>query len=360
MIKSQKLTLSISFGALLLLLLLLRHYTKLPNGYPTWASTDQLQASSNQPSGYPTLASTDQLQASSNQPSESKNTSFKGKTVFLWIRIRICCTQRKFAKQGASCAVVDSNFGQPKTARLHLIVPFNVMNSSGTPMSSTMVARQNEYIYCLQRNLLNPHVEAIHILFESLEEPAFIKALRLRMDWKLVFHFLGRRMRYKDSFGYASHFLIRKNTMLMNGDNYIDTGFEHLDETILGNKTMYALTRHETAENVKRCGVTDFCGPTANYIGSHDAFLFRLISPLSREFLDKVDYFNNMGGIEQVLMFNLRKYERFTIKNPCRILRIVHHHCSGYRNDHGTTIQGVRVDHYLKISTNNLAPFSGL
>ncbi|XP_068709570.1 uncharacterized protein [Montipora foliosa] len=319
MIKSQKLTLSISFGALLLLLLLLRHYTKLPNGYPTWASTDQLQASSNQPSGYPTLASTDQLQASSNQPS-----------------------------------------GQPKTARLHLIVPFNVMNSSGTPMSSTMVARQNEYIYCLQRNLLNPHVEAIHILFESLEEPAFIKALRLRMDWKLVFHFLGRRMRYKDSFGYASHFLIRKNTMLMNGDNYIDTGFEHLDETILGNKTMYALTRHETAENVKRCGVTDFCGPTANYIGSHDAFLFRLISPLSREFLDKVDYFNNMGGIEQVLMFNLRKYERFTIKNPCRILRIVHHHCSGYRNDHGTTIQGVRVDHYLKISTNNLAPFSGL
>ncbi|XP_068746011.1 uncharacterized protein [Montipora capricornis] len=282
MIKSQKLTLSISFGAVLLLLFLLRQYTKVPNG-------------------------------------------------------------------------------QPKTARLHLVIPFNVMNSSGTPTSSTMVERQNEYIYCLQRNLLNPHVEAIHILFESLEEPAFIKALRLRMDWKLVFIFLGRRMRYKDAFGYASHVLIRKNTMLMNGDCYIDTGFEHLDETILSKKTMYALTRHETAENVRLCGVTDFCGPTAKYIGSHDAFLFRLLSPLSREFLDKVDYFNNMWGIEQVLMFNLRKYERFTIKNPCRILRIVHHHCSGFRSDYGTTtIQGVRVDHYLKISTDNLAPFSGL
>ncbi|XP_068679066.1 uncharacterized protein [Montipora foliosa] len=280
MIKLRKLTLSISFGALLLLLLLLRHYTKLPNG-------------------------------------------------------------------------------QLKTARLHLVVPFNVMNSSGTPMNST-IERQNEYIYCLQRNLLNPHVEAIHILFGSLEEPAFIKALRLRMDWKLVFHFLDRRMRYKDAFGYASHVLIRKNTMLMNADNYIDTGFEHLDETSLGNKTMYALTRHETAENVRRCGVTDFCGPTAKYIGSHDAFLFRLLAPLSREFLDKVDYFTNMDGIEQVLMFNLRKYERFTIKNPCRILRIVHQHCGDFRKYSERTIQGVRVDHYLKISRDNLAPFSGL
>ncbi|XP_068712173.1 uncharacterized protein [Montipora capricornis] len=246
-----------------------------------------------------------------------------------------------------------------KTARLHLVVPFNVMNSSGTPMNST-IERQNEYIYCLQRNLLNPHVEAIHILFGSLEEPAFIKALRLRMDWKLVFHFLGRRMRYKDAFGYASHVLIRKNTMLMNADNYIDTGFEHLDETSLGNKTMYALTRHETAENVRRCGVTDFCGPTAKYIGSHDAFLFRLLAPLSREFLDKVDYFTNMDGIEQVLMFNLRKYERFTIKNPCRILRIVHQHCGDFRKYSERTIQGVRVDHYLKISRDHLAPFSGL
>lgn len=250
--------------------------------------------------------------------------------------------------------------GQLKTARLHLVVPFNVMNSSGTPMNSTMVERQNEYIYCLQRNLLNPHVEAIHILFESLEEPAFIKALRLMMDWKLVFHFLGRRMRYKDAFGYASHVLIRKNTMLMNADCYIDTGFEHLDETILGNKTMYALTRHETAENVRRCGVTNFCGPRAKYIGSHDAFLFRLLAPLSREFLDKVDYFTNMDGIEQVLMFNLRKYERFTIKNPCRILRIVHQHCGDLRKYSERTVQGVRVDHYLKISKHHKAPFSGL
>ncbi|XP_068746023.1 uncharacterized protein [Montipora capricornis] len=281
MIKLRKLTLSISFGAVLLLLFLLRQYTKVPNG-------------------------------------------------------------------------------QQKRARLHLIVSFYLVSPSGTPMNSTEVERQMEYVDCLQRNLLSPHVEAIHILFESQEEKYRIEALRLRMDWKLVFHFLGRRMRYKDAFEYASLVLIRKNAMIMNADNYIDTGFENLDETILGNKTMYALTRHETAENVRLCGVTDFCGQRANYIGSHDAFLFRLLAPLSREFLDKVDYVSNLEGIEQVLMFNLRKYERFTIKNPCRILRIVHQHCVDNRKQTERTIQGKRIDRYLNIYRDHRAPFSGL
>ena len=156
-------------------------------------------------------------------------------------------------------------------------------------------------------------------------------------------------MRYKDAFHYASKQLLRRNVMIMNADCYVDKRFERLDESILNRKTMYALTRHETPANVRLCNARDFCGPTAKYIGSHDAFLFRLLVPLPSPLLDSIDYRPNIVGIEQVLIFNFHKYERFEIKNPCKILHIVHHHCSGVRNREERSIQGQRIDRYLNI-----------
>jgi len=54
-------------------------------------------------------------------------------------------------------------------------------------------------------------VDKIHILVENALDFDFIKAQNLREDWKLNFHFLGRRMRYKDAFHYASSNLLRRN-----------------------------------------------------------------------------------------------------------------------------------------------------
>ena len=180
-------------------------------------------------------------------------------------------------------------------------------------------------------------------------------------DWKLIFHFLGRRMHYKDAFQYASNNLLRRNVMVMNADCYVDKGFEQLDESILNRKTMYALTRHETPENVRLCKAEDFCGPKATYMGSHDAFLVRLLEPLPSQLLDSIDYRPNMLGIEQVLIFNFHKHVQFNTKNPCKILYIVHHHCSETRDKTLQTVQGKRLDHHLGITGNNrLSGFSGL
>jgi len=189
----------------------------------------------------------------------------------------------------------------------------------------------------------------------------FIEDQNLPEVWKLNFHFLGRRMHYKDAFQYASNNLLRRNAMIMNADCYVDKGFEQLNETILNSKTMYALTRHETPENVRLCNAEDFCGPTAKYIGSHDAFLFRLLVPLPSQLLDSIDYRPNMLGIEQVLIFNFHKYVEFTTKNPCKILYIVHHHCSAIRDNKVQTVQGRRLDHHLGIRGKFcLSEFSGL
>ena len=208
-------------------------------------------------------------------------------------------------------------------------------------------------------------VYKVHILCENSKDPDVIKAQNLREDWKLHFHFLGRRMRYKDAFQYASNNLLRRNVMIMNADCYVDKGFERLDESILNRKTMYALTRHETPASVRYCNARDFCGPTAKYIGSHDAFLFRLLVPLPSQLLDSIDYRPNLIGIETVLIFNFQKYGRFEIKNPCKILYIVHYHCSRVRNRQERSIQGQRIDRYLNITNRrggkfHMPRFSGL
>ena len=127
----------------------------------------------------------------------------------------------------------------------------------------------------------------------------------------------------KDAVGYASSYLLGKNAMIIKDDCYIGPGFEQLDETILGNKTMYFLTRHAKPEMVRTCqDVTDNCGQNAKYIGSHSALLFRLVVPVSSQLLYMIDVRQNDDGYKQVSMFYLRRIGGFTVKNPCKILHI--------------------------------------
>ena len=158
--------------------------------------------------------------------------------------------------------------------------------------------------------------------------------------------------------------------MILHADIYVHQGFEHLNETILSNKTMYFLTRHAMRGNGSLCPHETnegTCDPKSPYIGSHDALLFRLLKPVSSEVLNKIDYRGNLYGIEQVLMFYLRADEGFKFKNPCKILQIVHCHCrkSAEKNKF-SLFQGQRIDNYLKLSRRHkprkliYAPFSDL
>ena len=252
-------------------------------------------------------------------------------------------------------------------ARLHVIIQFPVFNPSLGLGEEGAKQRQEEVIFCLQRNLLSPHVHRTHILCEDAHDVLFVKSLKLAVDWKLVFHILGRRMTYKDAFQYASRNLLGKNTIIMNSDNYVHEGFEHLDEKILANKTMYALTRREIVEEGRKCNYEDFCAVNYKYKGSHDAWVFRLMAPVADDTLDKINYPLNLMGIEQVLIFYFKTSEGFTVKNPCRILKIVHHHCSQTtRVKKDRYIKGRRIDVILGIRSGKTpgylrnAPFSGL
>ncbi|XP_067027905.1 uncharacterized protein [Acropora muricata] len=212
--------------------------------------------------------------------------------------------------------------------RMNVIIQYPIFNSSDAT-HEWAVQRQTEVTFCLQQNLLSPHVEKVHILSQSEHHDSYVKSLNLTMAGKLVFQMLGRRIRHKDAFLYASKNLIGKTAIIMNADCFVHKGFELLDENILNNKTMYSLTRHGPSANSSLCPVVDRykCNPGSRYYGSHDAWVFRLLDPLPDQVLNNIDHLPHLEGIEQVLMFHLRTSGGFTIKNPCKILQIVHYHC---------------------------------
>ena len=169
-----------------------------------------------------------------------------------------------------------------------------------------------------------------------------------------------------DAFEYASLFLQHKTTVIINADCYIGKGFENVERNLLKQRVVYALTRHESPASMRNCNTTDFCGPKAKYIGSHDAFVFHLTSPVPRKVLERIDFRPNIFSIEKVVIYNLRRYGKFIVRNPCRILHIVHNHCSNLRFKKERFVGGnrSRLHKYLKLDRVPLseltAPFSDL
>ena len=199
----------------------------------------------------------------------------------------------------------------------------------------------------------------MHILYEKKVEPDYLRGLDLKHGYKLVFYKLGRFLHYSDFLIYASKYLLNKTAMYINSDCYLDKGFENIKpDHLRRNKVVYALSRHETADRAKRCNTTDKCAD--QYSGSHDAYIFHLAEPFPNKVIERTDYRPNLVGIEQVLFPNLRQYGNFNIKNPCKILHIVHNHCGGFRDLTKRYINGVRLDVKLGLCKIANAPFSGL
>ena len=64
-------------------------------------------------------------------------------------------------------------------AKLHLVTQFPVFNPSLGLGEKGAKERQEEVIFCLQRNLLSLHIHTIHILCEDAHDVLFVKALNL-------------------------------------------------------------------------------------------------------------------------------------------------------------------------------------
>ncbi|CAB4013388.1 Hypothetical predicted protein [Paramuricea clavata] len=187
--------------------------------------------------------------------------------------------------------------------------------------------RQEEIEETLQKNLNHTLVTAVHLLVNQPSAEQRLSEQNFHNKHKIFVHRINALPKYRDFFDYVNDRLQNQLVVMMNMDIYIGEGFEMVNKTFLvkSNKA-YVLTRHGRLE--KKCnmgGKRGYCG--ANYIRSHDAYIFVLTQPLDESVLAELDYDMNVLGAENRLIWVLRNRVKKRLLNPCEHLKTYHNHC---------------------------------
>jgi hypothetical protein len=230
-------------------------------------------------------------------------------------------------------AILINRYDYP--AGIHVITNFPLMtekpwNEGQTDTNRARLwQRQEEIEETLQKNLNHTLVTTVHLLVNQPLAEQRLSEQNFHNKHKLFVHRINALPKYRDFFDYVNDRLQNKLVVMMNMDIYIGEGFEMVNKTFLvkSNKA-YVLTRHGRQE--KRCnmgGKRGYCG--ANYIRSHDAYIFVLTQPLDDSVLAELDYDMNVLGAENRLIWVLRNRVKKRLFNPCEYLKTYHNHCVG-------------------------------
>lgn len=209
---------------------------------------------------------------------------------------------------------------------------YDYMTESNEYVRISKENRQYEILDCLHRNLLNPHINKIHILLEKESNYEFYKMCIKNNPQKdkCVFTVFGSQPRYADLVEYCKN-TIKDNTIvcIQNSDIYFghDLLPSFLEETVDLN-TLVSLTRHEHTSDTHDICNENTCPLIYDYQGSHDSFLFRTPIPESFPFYSVTHYQNVYGG-ETVFMKAWVECGK-QLKNPCFDIKIFHRHINHF------------------------------
>lgn len=201
--------------------------------------------------------------------------------------------------------------------------------------------RVKEILLCLERNLENPLISAVHVLWED-ENPR--QLIRKELRHKLITSVVKGQPTYFRFFSYADLFLERGSiAVIVNADIFFDKSiglikFGHFDSSYVEpsrksnaywqslrdvNRTVLALTRRHADE----CGAKndwkhdfDLC---ENYVGSHDAFIFAPPTPC--KIIENSRHYQNRMGAENKLIWGIKKDKRIRLLNPCNKIIASHY-----------------------------------
>jgi hypothetical protein len=193
--------------------------------------------------------------------------------------------------------------------------------------------RQTEVNECFRRNIKNPIFKNIHILLEKEADIQYFSNLINDLDdkSKCKFVIFGRQPKYADFVYYAKTNIPNdKLVCIMNSDIFMgNTNIDFIDSE-LDHKSFIALTRHEyTDDNHTTCNLTT-CNLIYQYLGSHDAFIFRTPVPIEYNF-DYVCIPQNIGGSEAIFMKSWALCDK-KLKNLCFDIPIFHMHKYRFTN----------------------------
>mmetsp|Transcript_49769 Transcript_49769/g.125099 ORF Transcript_49769/g.125099 Transcript_49769/m.125099 type:complete len:356 (-) Transcript_49769:199-1266(-) len=185
--------------------------------------------------------------------------------------------------------------------------------------------RRRELNTCFYQNLLNPLVEAVHLLAETQADVKAAQELALRAGAKdkLVVDLVGRPLNYSDAFTYTNTKLAGKVAMVTSADIRIAHGFEELSPNIPANMVL-APSRYGLPE--EKCGYPD--RQCDKYQGSHDTFIF--VPPLPVD-MARINFRTTHVGAENALLYELIQAGN-TATNPCLTLILHHMDCLTHRS----------------------------
>eukprot|EP00924_Labyrinthula_sp_SR-Ha-C_P010800 snap_masked-scaffold_35-processed-gene-1.37-mRNA-1 protein AED:1.00 eAED:1.00 QI:0/0/0/0/1/1/2/0/280 len=199
--------------------------------------------------------------------------------------------------------------------------------------------RVSEILMSLRKNLANPFVSKVHILWEDVNPLQLLKNVSLQAQNKIVLQQTGSQPTYKDLFEYGNKISSSSGLVLIsNADIYFDDSLGCLNYKVSGaqlsQRIMIALSRRHSPlckEKNDYKNIRDLC---LHYIGSHDVFIFRI--PFAEPALfDKLDFNQNVGlGVENRVLWEFQ-HAGYKVINPCERIRSYHLHCSNertYRN----------------------------
>ena len=190
-----------------------------------------------------------------------------------------------------------------------------------------LTMRKHEYMHVLQKNLAHPLMQFIHVLTTNTSQTSEIYEDLIYHD-KLIVHELPSLYDTRVPFEFISKKLLGKDVLYSNADVYLGEGFENVDPAVMNeHNIVYSLSRQIAPES-KRCRDKDQC---KYYIGSHDAFLFRLHKPLPEAILQQLKFPFHSLGMENVLNWLFEGQLQMCVLNPCRILPIYRYRCSNLR-----------------------------
>lgn len=245
-----------------------------------------------------------------------------------------------------------------------IIQYFRVKRTPGTPDFNILQKRQEEYSYCLRKNLEYTGIRKIHVLIENDEDIVEMKEQGFDLEHtKLNIHMLGKRMNYRDAFHYANTFLDGRVVIVLHTDIYLTGGFDRITTEHL-HKKMYALARTNNVDG--KCtgrGIRTQIIDGKVYCGTFDGFAFT--TPLPDKILELSDHVQNVWGAENKLLYTF-KTNGYEVSTP-NVLNMVHWHMTDVRpnqNWNWITIDGTLIPHksefYYKHLLNNPDIVGGL
>jgi len=227
---------------------------------------------------------------------------------------------------------------------------FSFRNNTGVHLITTFFkgtyrqARINEVIEVMRRNLNNPFIEAVHVLYEIDNPRDDLKKTDAadKLDAKLVTVRVMRQPNYFRLFGYVNAVLERGSIAIVsNSDIYFDHSLRHLKYGHPENKTEWrsvmALSRTRSPDCGKEPDFGNIYDLCSTYIGSHDAFVFA--PPVPDFVLQNSHHVQNRLGAENVIIyaFGWSPGYRNHVSNPCKRVRAFHLHCTMERHWHPGT-----------------------